>query len=75
MKKLLEDGDKVKVSLIFRGREITHPEHGWRILKKVAEDLKGIGIIEGSPVVEASNMGLTILPHHQKKEIKADKGN
>jgi len=75
MKKLLEDGDKVKVFVIFRGREVTHPEHGWRILKKVAEDLKGIGIIDGSPVVEDTNMSLTVLPHHQRKEIKAGKEN
>ncbi len=73
MKKLLEDGDKVKVSLIFRGREATHPERGWKILKKVTEDLKGTGIIDGSPVVEETNMSLTILPHHQHKEMKVGK--
>lgn len=73
MKKLLEDGDKVKVSLIFRGREATHPEHGWKILKKVTENLKGIGIIDGSPTVERTNMSLTVLPYHQRKEVKIGK--
>jgi len=73
MKKLLGDGDKVKVSLVFRGREATHPEYGWKILKKVAEDLKGIGMIDGSPIVEETNMNLTILPYHQRKEMKVEK--
>lgn len=73
MKKLLEDGDKIKVSLIFRGREATHPERGWKILKKVTEGLKVIGIMDGSPVVEGTNMSLTILPHHQRKEMEVEK--
>lgn len=73
IKKLLEDGDKVRVFLVFRGREVTHPEHGWKILRKVAEDLRGIGVVDGSPVVEETSMNLTFLPHHQSRETRVGK--
>lgn len=73
MKKLLEGGDKVRVSVIFRGREATHPERGWKILRKVAEDLKGISVVDGSPVVEETNISLTFLPYHRGKETKVMK--
>ncbi len=75
IKKLLEDGDKVKVSLIFKGREVIHPERGWKILKKVAEDLKGVGVLEGSPTIEESSMFLTLSPVSLTKEAKAAKGS
>lgn len=70
VKKLLEEGDKVRVFLIFRGREVVHPEQGWTILKKIVEDLKGVGVVEGSPAIEESNMSLTFLPARQGKEGK-----
>lgn len=70
VKKLLEQGDKVRVFLIFRGREVVHPERGWTILKKIVEDLKGVGVVEGSPAIEESNMSLTFLPARQGKEGK-----
>lgn len=52
-KKLLEEGDKVRFFVVFRGREITHPELGIRALKKVANDLKDVGALEGSQSVES----------------------
>ncbi len=62
IRRLLEDGDKVRVSVVFRGREVVHPERGWKILKKVMEDVKGAATIDGSPTVEETNMFLTLLP-------------
>jgi translation initiation factor IF-3 len=52
-KKLLEEGDKVRVFVVFRGREITHPELGIRALKKVANDLKDVATLDGSSSAEA----------------------
>jgi translation initiation factor IF-3 len=71
----LEDGDKVKISLVFRGRESSHPERGWTILKKIAEDLKECGTLVGNPVTEGSNVSLTFIPqqHQLKKEAEPAK--
>lgn len=70
IRKLLEDGNKVRVSLFFRGREVVYPERGWKILKKVVEDLKGVGVVEGSPTAEEKNMFLTLSPASRSKEVK-----
>jgi len=61
-KKLLDDGDKVKVSVLFRGREITHPEIGWRLLQRMAESLKGVASIERQPVMEGKRMHIILSP-------------
>lgn len=76
VKKLLAEGDKVRVFVIFRGREITHPELGWKILQKVAEALKETTVIEGSPSKEGKIMSLVLSPAstRQAKEVKAGKG-
>lgn len=70
IRKLLEDGNKVRVSLFFRGREVVYPERGWKILKKVVEDLKGVAVVEGSPAAEEKSMFLTLSPAFQSKEVK-----
>lgn len=70
IRKLLEDGNKVRVSLFFRGREVVYPERGWKILKKVVEDLKGVAVVEGSPAAEEKSMFLTLSPASQSKEVK-----
>lgn len=61
-RKLLGDGDKVRVFLIFRGREITHPELGLKLLRKVADDLKDIAVLEGAPSSENRFMSLVLSP-------------
>jgi len=61
-KKLLDDGDKVKVSVLFRGREITHPEIGWRLLQRMAESLKEVASIERQPVMEGKRMNVILSP-------------
>ena len=61
-RKLLGDGDKVKVFLIFRGREITHPELGVKLLRKVADDLKDIAVLDGTPSSENRSMSLVLSP-------------
>ena len=61
-KKLLQDGDKVKITIMFRGREITHADLGWRLLEKMMESLKGTVTIEKQPVMEGSRMFMVLSP-------------
>lgn len=65
-KRLLEEGDKVKVNIVFRGREITHPELGLRALQKVTDSLKDIAGIDGSPSLEGRMMHLVFTPLSHK---------
>ena len=69
-KKLLEDGAKVKVTLMFRGREITHPELGWKILQRMAETLKEVGTLERQPVMEGRRMDIIMAPTGSKPKVK-----
>lgn len=65
--RFLKKGDKVKVSIKFRGREITHSKIGKELLQKMAQSVKDLGFVEKRPRVEGRNMFMVISP----KEIKA----
>ncbi len=60
--KFLENGDKVKVTLRFRGREMAHQNLGRELLERVAEDVKEIGKIENMPKMEGRQMVMMIGP-------------
>jgi len=62
VKKLLQDGDKVKITIMFRGREITHADLGWKLLEKMMEGLKGTVSIEKQPMMEGSRMFMILTP-------------
>ncbi len=62
VKKLIQDGDKVKITIMFRGREITHADLGWRLLEKMMEALKGMVSIEKQPMMEGSRMFMILTP-------------
>lgn len=64
--RFLEDGDKVKVTIMFRGRELTHPELGEVLLKKMAEQLKEIAVVERVPKLEGKNMIMIVAPKPAK---------
>jgi len=68
--KLLNDGDKVKITVLFRGREVTHPEIGWRLLKRMSESLKEIAAVEGQPVMEGKRMNVVLSPIAGRKPKK-----
>ena len=68
--KLLDGGDKVKVSVLFRGREITHPELGWRLLQRMAESLKEAGDVEGQPMMVGRRMNVVLSPVAAQKAKK-----
>ncbi|MGD8501709.1 MAG: translation initiation factor IF-3 [Phycisphaerales bacterium] len=72
-RKLLADGDKVKVTVLFRGREITHPELGWKLLQRMTETLDSSSSIERQPVIEGKRMNIILTPATKskvKEEIK-----
>jgi translation initiation factor IF-3 len=54
--KFLEDGDKVKVTVLFRGRELAHPELGRELLREMAERLKEVALIERNPMAEGKTL-------------------
>ena len=54
--KFLEDGDKVKVTVLFRGRELAHPELGRELLRQMAERLKEVAVIERNPMAEGKTL-------------------
>jgi len=62
VKKLLEGGDKVKVSVMFRGREITHPEIGRELLLRISGNLKDAAIVERQPSMEGRFMNMYLAP-------------
>jgi len=65
-RRFLEDGDKVKISIIFRGREITHTELGMGMLKRVQEELKDVATVESPPRLEGRNMSMLVAPSQTK---------
>ena len=69
-RKLLDGGDKVKVTIMFRGREITHPEIGLRLLKRMAESLKDISSIDAQPAMFGRRMQMFLSPLATQKTKK-----
>ena len=68
--KLLNDGDKVKVSVMFRGREITHPEIGRELLLGISQTLKEVAIVERQPSMEGRFMNMYLAPVPVKQVAK-----
>ena len=64
--RFLEDGDKAKVSLRFRGREMAHQELGMELLKRVEADLAEIGTVEQHPKLEGRQLMMVIAPKKRK---------
>ncbi len=72
-RKLLADGDKVKVTVLFRGREITHPELGYKLLQRMTETLNEEASMERQPIIEGKRMNIILTPVTKakvKEEIK-----
>lgn len=69
--KLLSGGDKVKVTVMFRGREITHPENGWRLLQRMRESLKEVASLDRQQLTEGKRMSIILAPVIiQKTKVK-----
>ena len=67
MERFLKEGNKVKVSMIFRGREIMHPDIGEKILQRVIEFTKEFGIVEQAPKKEGRAMNMILAPIQSTK--------
>jgi translation initiation factor IF-3 len=68
-RKLLTDGNKVKVTLMFRGREITHPDLGWKVLQRMAETLSEIAYPERQPLMEGRRMDIILAPASARPKV------
>jgi len=68
----LQAGDKVKAMILFRGREQSRPEQGYRLLQKFAEDVQEWGSVESLPVQDGRNMVMVIGPLKNKVDAKAE---
>ncbi|AFH39402.1 MULTISPECIES: translation initiation factor IF-3 [Thermus] len=62
IKRFLQEGHKVKVTIMFRGREVAHPELGERILNRVTEDLKDLAVVEMKPEMLGRDMNMLLAP-------------
>jgi translation initiation factor IF-3 len=62
VERFLKHKDKVKVTIMFRGREVTHPERGTMILDRLAEELQELGVVEQRPMQEGRNMTMMMAP-------------
>lgn len=65
-RKFLDKGDKVKATVRFRGRAITHKELGQQVLERMAEQLEDLGVVETKPKMEGRNMFMMIAPRNEK---------
>ncbi len=64
----LEEGDRIKVTVRFRGRELTHPELGRNLLQKFTDQIKDHGTVERAPLLEGKSMHVTVASVHKPKE-------
>lgn len=75
VKQLLDEGAKVRVAVFFRGREITHPELGMTLLKRVAEQVKDEARLERPPAMEGRALAIILTPTGSKGDKKPDEEN
>jgi translation initiation factor IF-3 len=66
----LEDGDRIKVTVRFRGRELTHPELGRNLLLRFADQIKEHGTVERAPTLEGKQMHITVASVHKPKGLE-----
>ena len=70
--RFLKAGDKVKITIMFRGREQHRPELGFRLLQRLAEDVQDLGFVESAPKQDGRNMIMVLGPHKKKADAKQD---
>ena len=72
VERFLKGGDKVKVTIMFRGREQSRPELGFRLLQRLAEDVLELGTVESAPKQDGRNMVMVIAPTKKKAQAMAE---
>ena len=73
VERFLRQGDKVKVTIMFRGREQSRPDLGYRLLQRLAGDVEELGFVESQPKQDGRNMIMVIGPHKRKPDAKAER--
>ena len=73
VRRFLTGKDKVKITIMFRGREVTHPERGIALLDRLADELSDVGVIEQSPLQDGRNMTMMLAP--SKAVLAAEDGH
>jgi translation initiation factor IF-3 len=73
VERFLRAGDKVKVTIMFRGREQSRPDLGYRLLQRLAGDVEELGFVEAQPKQDGRNMIMVIGPHRKKRDTKAER--
>ena len=68
--RFLKQGDKVKITIMFRGREQSRPELGYRLLQRLAEDVQELGAVESAPKQDGRNMIMVLAPHKNAADLK-----
>jgi translation initiation factor IF-3 len=68
IERFLLGGDKVKVTIMFRGREQSRPEMGYKLLARLAEDLAEVSMVEFAPKQDGRNMVMVLAPNRRKSE-------
>ncbi len=71
--KFLGEGHKVKITIMFRGREVFHPELGKRILDRIAAEMEGSAKVEAEPKLDNRNMIMVLAPDKRAKQSAASK--
>jgi translation initiation factor IF-3 len=71
VKKFLDEGHKVKVTIMFRGREVFHPELGKKILDRLAEQVDGMARVEAEPRLDGRNMVMVLAPDKRARQSAA----
>ena len=71
--RFLREGDKVKITIMFRGREQSRPEMGARLLQRLAEDVVDLGFVESAPKLDGRNMIMVLGPHKKKADFRAER--
>ncbi len=72
VERFLKQGDKVKVTIMFRGREQSRPELGFRLLQRLAGDVEELGFVESQPRQDGRNMIMVIGPHRRKSDARSE---
>jgi translation initiation factor IF-3 len=67
VERFLKGGDKVKVTIMFRGREVQHPDLGEKLLRRLSDDLEEFGRIESQPKLDGRNMIMILSPKREKE--------
>jgi len=73
VRRFLNNADRVKITIMFRGRETTHPERGEALLMKLADDVADVGIIEQRPNLDGRNMTMLLAPVKRQADRSSDK--